>query len=134
MKRAQRGFALIAAIVLVVTLAALAGFVVSMTSGQAADQQLERLSRVADQAAQAGLEWGGYRVLRPAAAPACFGPTTLNLPGSLAATPVRVTCVRTNTTEAGAPLSAYQITATATRGPLAAPDFVERTRSGVFTR
>lgn len=134
MKRAQQGFALVAAIVMVVVLAALAGFVASMVGGQSAAQQLERMSQVADMAAQTGVEWGAYRVLRPLAAPACPAPTTLALPGSLSVVAVRVTCTRVNTTEAGGPVSVYRITATATQGVLNSPDYVERVKTAVFSR
>jgi MSHA biogenesis protein MshP len=134
MKRAQQGFALVAAIVMVVVLAALAGFVASMVGGQSASQQLERMSQVVDMAAQTGVEWGAYRVLRPLAAPACPAATTLALPGSLSVVAVRVTCTRVNTTEAGGPVAVYRITATATQGVLNSPDYVERVKTAVFSR
>lgn len=127
MKRSQRGFALIAAIVLVVVLAALAGFVASMVSGQSASQQLERMSGVADRAAQTGLEWGAYQVLRrsPGVCPFVPPPPPLALPGSPAGMSVAVSC---------APVAgpAYRITATAIYGVPASPDYVERSKTAVF--
>lgn len=128
MKYAQRGFALVAAIVLIAVLATLAGFVASMVGGQSAGQQLERSSREADLAALAGLEWGAYRVLRQSSA--CpFTPAAAPLPalpGSLGVMAVTVSCV-----PAG---SGFQITATARRGVNpASPDFVERSQTAVFS-
>lgn len=138
MKRTQRGFALIAAIVLVVVLAALAGFVASIVSGQGASQQLERMSQMADLAAQTGVEWGAYQVMRPAAAPACPPPITLTLPGSLGATPVTVTCNVYPTTEPRVPgpgtVVVYQISARAAKGLINSPDYVERVKTAVFSR
>jgi MSHA biogenesis protein MshP len=139
--RNQQGFALIAAIVLVVVLAGLAGFVASMVGGQSAGQQLERMSEVVDRAAQTGVEWGAYRVLRPAAAPACPAGSTAPagvllpaLPGSLGAVTVRVRCARTTAAVTG-DSNVYQITATATFGnnPIS-PDYVERAKTVVFGR
>lgn len=141
LKRTQQGFALIAAIVLVVVLAAMAGFVASMVGGQSAGQQLERMSGVVDAAAQTGVEWGAYQVMRvpppPAAAPACPAGSTVPpgvllppLPGSLGAVAVTVTCASGPGT-----VTVYQITARATFGANPAnPDYVERTKTAVFSR
>lgn len=141
MRRPQHGFALVAAIILVVLLAAMAAFVTAMVSGQSANQNLERLSRVAELSAQAGLEWGTYRVMRPAAAPACPPGSTIlpgapvTLPGSLASVQVNVMCTRTMPTEGAGTVSVYQITATATYGgAIGNPDFVQRQKTAVFTR
>ena len=136
MKAQQQGFALVAAIILVVILAALSAFVASMVSGQSANQQLERMSRVTDLAAQAGLEWGAYQVLRvplpPLPGQPCFLNTTLppgTFPGSLGTVSVLVRC------GTGSPVMIYRITATATYGGVpASPDFVQRQKTAIFTR
>ena len=138
MRGQQQGFALIAAIILVVLLAALSAFVASMVSGQSANQQLERMSRVADLAARAGLEWGAYQVLRvppPSAALPCPAPpavppaTPLTLPGSLSTVRVSVTC---STPSSSSP-TIYRITAIATYGDVpTSPDYVERQKTAVF--
>jgi MSHA biogenesis protein MshP len=140
MKHNQQGFAMVAAIILVVLLAGLSAFVTSMVSGQSANQNLERVSRVTELAARAGLEWGGYRVMRPAVAPACPAGSTIApgvavpMPaGSLSAVTVRVFCSQTNTTESG-PVSIYQIASTATYGIISSPDYVERVKTSVFSR
>jgi len=143
LKRTQQGFALIAAIVLVVVLAAMAGFVASMVGGQSAGQQLERMSRVADRAAQTGVEWGAYRVLNPLVAPNCppgsAGAPGVLLPmpaglGSLSAITVNVQCTRFTAAVTG-DADVYQITATATYGGApTSPDYVERVKTAVFSR
>ncbi|MEQ1593399.1 MAG: hypothetical protein ABL877_13430 [Thiobacillus sp.] len=147
MKHTQQGFALIAAIILVVILAGLSAFVASMVSGQSANQQLERMTRVADLAAQAGLEWGAYQVKKvspppPTAVLPCptVAPVVLiPLPGSLSAMTVNVTCTPSPTLvprllpDIGM-VTNYQITSTATYGAIASPDYVERTKAAVFSR
>ena len=140
MRAHQQGFALIAAIILVVILAALAAFVASMVGGQSANQQLERMSRVTDLAARAGLEWGAYQVMGPTpppslALPSCPAsgaiPRTLpGLPGTLGVVIVTVTCT---TPVPGSTI--YRITALATYGGgSGSPDFVQRQKTAVFVR
>lgn len=134
MKTCQKGFALVAAIALIVVLAALAGFVATLVNTQTANQSLDYLSRVTNIAAQAGLEWGAWQVMQnppvPFAAPSCPAATTLTLPGSLASYPVNVNCTRTTS----GTTSVYLITATATHNSLNNPDYVERTKTAVFSR
>lgn len=125
LKRTQQGFALIAAIVLIVVLAAMAGFVASMVGGQSANQQLERMSQVADLAAQAGLEWGAYQVLRNAN---CVAPNTAFIPPPNTSLSV-MTAIRVSCTPGGPP---HRITATATFGVPASPDYVDRTKTADF--
>lgn len=130
MRSPQQGFALVAAIILVVILAALSAFVASMVGGQSANQQLERMTRVTDLAARAGLEWGAYQVLRPT--PLVCNPSRTfpsgSWPGSLGLVSVTVRCTTPGST-------VYQITAVATYGGVSAnPDFVQRQKSAVFFR
>lgn len=127
LKCTQQGFALIAAIVLIVVLAAMAGFVATMVGGQSANQQLERMSQVADLAAQAGLEWGAYQVLRqsPGVCPFVPVPPPLVLPGSLAGMTVTVSCLPVG--------PVYRVTAIARFGVNPAnPDYVERIKTADF--
>ena len=114
MRRPQRGFALIAAIILIVVLAALAGVVATLTGGQSASQQIERTTFMVEAAAQTGVEWGRNRL---AGAPNCalFPGYTLT-PASLAGIRIDVTCVAPN-----------KIHSTARFGVLNSPDYVERT-------
>lgn len=138
MRRRQRGFALIAAIVLVVVLAALAGFVASMVGGEGAGAQLERTVQVVDRAAQTGLEWGAYRALRTTPA-SCAASTPLPAMAAYPGVTVRVNCTASVTTEPAVPgpgnVTVYRIVSTAVYGGAPAmPDYAERTRSGIFSR
>ncbi len=138
MRACQQGFALIAAIVLVVVLAALAGFVASMVGGQGAGAQLERSTQVVERAAQTGLEWGAYRALRSVPA-SCVASTTLPAIAAYPGVTVRVTCAASPTNEPAVPspgnVTVYRIVSTATAGGApASPDYAERTRTGIFSR
>jgi MSHA biogenesis protein MshP len=124
LKQAQQGFALIAAIVLIVVLAAMAGFVATMVGGQSANQQLERMTQVADLAAQAGLEWGAYQALKNSNCVAANTPFTPPPNTSLSVMTVRVSC-----TPGGPP---YRISAIATFGVPANTDYVERSKTADF--
>jgi hypothetical protein len=114
MRQPQRGFALIAAIVLVVVLAALAGFVATMVGGQTASQQLERTTIMVEAAAQTGVEWGRNR--RTAGALNCAASPTFTLSSTnLNNIQIVVSCDATN-----------KIRSTASFGVVNSPDFVER--------
>ena len=114
MRQPQRGFALIAAIVMVVVLAALAGFVATMVGGQTASQQLERTTFMVGAAAQTGVEWGRNR--RTAGALNCATSPTFTLSSTnLNNIQIVVTCDATN-----------KIRSTASFGVVNSPDFVER--------
>ena len=59
----QRGFALISAIFILVVLAALGGFIATISTTQNLGSALDVQSAYAYQAARAGIEWGAYTVL-----------------------------------------------------------------------
>src|SRR5215470_8915559 len=61
----QRGFSIVTAIFLVVVLALLGVFIVSVTGMQLSSHQLDVLGARAYQAARAGIEWGAFQVLDP---------------------------------------------------------------------
>jgi MSHA biogenesis protein MshP len=123
-RRRQQGFALIAAIVLIVVLAAMAGFVATMSSGQSASQQLEIASNRVDLAAQAGLEWGAYRVLKQGVCVAANTPFVPPANTTLSAATVQVSC-----TPGGPP---HRITVRAWVGLPASPDYIERVKIADF--
>ena len=132
----QHGFSIITAIFLIVVLAALGAFAVSMFRVQQSSAAFDELGSRGYQAAQAGIEWGAWQVLRNGGA--CAAATNLALPGSLVLFTVTVTCTSTAHTEAGNPVTIYQLTATACNQPAAgacpnpAPgaDYVERQVQG----
>lgn len=131
MKR-QGGFSIVTAIFLIVVLAALGAFAVSMFRVQQTTAAYDELGVRGYQAAQAGIEWGAWQVLRNGGA--CAAATNLALPGSLSPFTATVNCTSTTHTEAGNPVTIYQLTATACNQPAAgtcpnpAPgaDYVER--------
>src|SRR5882762_4706935 len=143
----QTGFSIIAAIFLLVVLALLGAFIVSVTGMQQSSGQLDVLGVRAYQSARAGMEWGAYQVLDPLNTLNGGGPNTCpaatmpscpaspqNLPalaGSLSG--LTVTCAQTaNTTEGNRNVRVFQIVATACNQgascPAAAPTngYVER--------
>lgn len=140
MSGGQRGFSIITAIFLVVVLAALGVFAVSMSRVQQQTAALDEMGLRAYQGAQAGIEWGGWQVLRNGGA--CAAATNLALPGTLSSFTVTVNCASTAHTEAGNPVTIYRLTATACNQPAAgacpnpAPgaDYVERQVQGAVER
>lgn len=139
MKR-QGGFSIVTAIFLIVVLAALGAFAVSMFRVQQTTAAYDELGMRGYQAAQAGIEWGAWQVLRNGGA--CAAATNLTLPGALVLFTVTVTCTSTAHTEAGNPVTIYQLTATACNQPAAGtcpnpapgPDYVERQVQGAVER
>lgn len=131
MKR-QGGFSIVTAIFLIVVLAALGAFAVSMFRVQQMAAAFDELGVRGYQAAQAGIEWGAWGALQGGGA--CAAATSLALPGSLSPFIVTVACASTVHTEAGAPVTIFQLTATACNQPAAGacpnpapgPDYVER--------
>lgn len=134
----QRGFSIITAIFLVVVLAALGAFAVSMFRVQQTSAAFDELGARAYQAAQAGIEWGAWQVLRgPGTCAAATGSPAL--PGSLSPFTVTVACASTTHTEAGTPVTIYRLTATACNqapcpNPAPGVDYVERQVEGAMER
>ena len=144
MKRAQRGLSALLMIAVLVLLGGIRvyafGLVTSVHRGYARELSFAG----ADQAAQAGLDWGRYRV-RPGVVPICTPPQSINtLPGTLRPYTVTIQCdpgLAANT-EGALMLRTYRITATACNQPLAGAcpnpvagaDYVERTVTALITR
>lgn len=143
MKRmGKNGFAVVAAIFLLIVLSALGAFVVSISTTQHAQNALDIQGARAYQAARAGIEWGVWQVMdpentNPAAAPfnaqyGCAGsPNTLApLGGTLAGFTVIVQCTFVDHPDVGITRRVYTLTSTAFWGAApaapASPDFVER--------
>jgi MSHA biogenesis protein MshP len=124
-KDRQRGFSLISAIFLLVVIAALGTFAVTLSTTQQQSAALDVLGSRAYQAARAGIEWGAYQVLQNGGCPL---PTQVlaAMPNTLANFNVQVDCSSTTTSEAGATVTMYQLTSTAKQGTQATPDYVER--------
>lgn len=60
---AQRGFALMAALFIVVTLAAIGVYLLTVSAGQVAAASQDEQAARAYQAARTGIEWGAYQIL-----------------------------------------------------------------------
>ncbi len=129
----QTGFSIVAAIFLLVVLALLGAFIVSVTGMQQSSGQLDVLGVRAYQSARAGMEWGASQVLdpnntlnagscSPIAMPTCPA-SPQNLPalaGSLAGFAVTVTCAQTaDTFEGNRNVRMFQLVATACNQPSA---------------
>lgn len=133
--KAQAGFSLVSAIFLLVVIAALGVFAVTLSTTQQQGAALDLLGVRVYQAARAGIEWGGYQVLPNSAVAGGFaancraGATSAVLPvlpGGLASIAVKVDCAATADSEAGKTVTIYQLTSTATQGEGGTPGYVER--------
>ena len=124
-----RGFALILALFLIVSLAALAGYLLTVSNVQVESGIMDEQGARAYQAARAGLEWGAYQVLQ---ASNCWaGTTTMAFPADLNGFGASVTCEAFNPeTEGGVPVSTFLIKSTGCNAApcpgAAAPGYVER--------
>jgi MSHA biogenesis protein MshP len=122
MKRAQRGFTLIASIFLLVVVAVL---VVYMTNIRVV-QQTTLLYGVqgarAGLAARSGIEWGIYQSIVNGS---CAATTSYPDP-NFAGFSVEVQCAATTHTEAAQPINVYQLTAIARSGVFGSLDYVQR--------
>lgn len=127
------GFSLVSAIFLLVVIAALGTFAVTLSTTQQQSAALDVIGARAYQAARAGIEWGAYQAL-PASgaafATSCRSGATSQvvspLPNTLAGFTVNVECSATAHSEAAATVTVYRLTSKAAQGAVATPDYVER--------
>lgn len=134
----ESGFVLPTAIFLLVILAALAAYMVTLSRTSHISSALDIQGARAYQAARAGIEWAAWQVvdpqgLQPNPAP-CPAPTTLVLTGTLAAFSVDVSCTPFVETDGADTVAIYQITSTATSGLADEVDYVERRIEAVFSQ
>ncbi len=130
----QRGFSLVSAIFLLVVIAALGTFAVTLSTTQQQSAALDVQGARAYQAARAGIEWGAYQVLTPGAIAcgtlAAPQPNNVTLTGTtLQNFTVTVNCGSAAASEASATITLFQLTSTATQGTAATPSYVERQMS-----
>ncbi|MBU1395818.1 MAG: hypothetical protein KKE84_06705 [Gammaproteobacteria bacterium] len=137
----ESGFVLPTAIFLLVILAALGGYMVSLSRTSHISSALDIQGARAYQAARAGIEWAAWKVIDPQTLPATSttpcpaSPTTLNpLADTLAAFTVVVTCTRTPATDGADAVAIYQITSTATSGLPGQVDHVDRQIQASFSK
>lgn len=123
------------AIFLIVTLAAIGVYVVTISTGQLEAATQDEQGARAYQAARTGIEWGAYRLAQGAACASITQFVPLQQGFS-----VQVSCTSATTeTEGVNPIEVFQITATGCNGgacPLAAPGptYVERQIQLTVTR
>jgi MSHA biogenesis protein MshP len=142
----QRGFSLILALFLLVSLAAIGGYLLTISTLQQETSAADELGARAYQAARGGVEWGLYELLRDpggAYASACNAAPpavqTFPLSGALAAFSVRVECSSTPPTTEGATsgLRAYALQVTACNQAACpgtpGPTYVERQLQATVT-
>jgi MSHA biogenesis protein MshP len=127
---AQRGFALIPALFLIVVLGALALVAVRVGSGQQQTVIMALQETRALSAAQTGIEWGAYQSVNGG----CAASTTLNLTeAALNGFTVIVTCTATTFVNGAATSTSYVLKSTATTGTYGQPGYVHRAVSGTYT-
>src|SRR5690349_104443 len=108
-RRQSAGFALMAALFIIVTLTAIGAYLLTISTGQLAAGVQDEQSTRAYQAARAGIDWGAYEVLT--LGPAC---PAVPQPMVLLGYTVNVTCALVTTEmEAGTSINVYQLTSTA---------------------
>lgn len=110
-----RGFTIVAAIFLLIVLAALGAFVLTVSSSQHMTSAQDLQGARAYQAARSGIEWGAFQALRNSS---CAGSTPISPGGTLSGFNVIVLCSSAGWTytEAGNSVTLYRITATASQG------------------
>ena len=127
-RKAQHGFAVISAIFILVVLAALGAFILSVSTNQQIGSALDVQGVRAYQAARAGVEWGLYQVNATPAynfgytstdpnTRACPAPSTSFVPvaATLTSFTVTVTCAATPGTSGGPNI--YQVQSVACNQP-----------------
>ena len=110
-----RGFTIVSAIFILVVLAALGAFIVSVSTNQQIGSALDVQGVRAYQAARAGLEWGLYRQLQDAS---CVGATSFAPAAStLSGFTVTVACTDTADGSSSPVIHSYLIQSTACNQP-----------------
>lgn len=134
-QKIHQGFSLVSAIFLLVVIAALGTFAVTLSTTQQQSAAMDVMGARAYQAARAGIEWGAYQVLRGGT---CASVNVIlpagTLPNTLSGFAVTMTCTTSSHPDVSATVTpgtvnVYNITATATQGGVATPNYVERQMS-----
>lgn len=129
MHTSSRGFAALAAIFLVVVLAALGAFMVTLSNTQQLTSTQDIQGSRAYWAARAGLEWGINRVNTANACPAA----ATNL-GTIEGFTVTVDCTLSVYSEAGQTRNLFRVTALANAGTPGSVGYVDRSVTATLER
>ena len=110
---------------MMVVVAMIAGYAVSLGTSQQSDVSLSLLGRRADFVAQSGLDWAIARVINTNACP--VSGTSFNPTGTgLSSFTVGVECAATTVTEGAATYQVYSLSVTASFGNESSEDFARR--------
>ena len=127
----ERGFALVAAVFVLLILAALSAFAFQVGSNQQQTATFDLLIARAQAAAESGIEYGANRALR---ASQCLPTTSLTLAAAgLSGFRVTVTCSASPHQVGATTYHAYVLQSVAQRGTYGSADFVARTLSRTVT-
>jgi MSHA biogenesis protein MshP len=125
----QRGFALVAAIFLIVVLSSLGLYMVRISGIQHQTVNVALLGARAFHAARTGIEWGVYQAL----VGNCTTETLNLTEGGLNGFVVDVTCGSTSHTETGDTYNIFVIDVEARAGTYGSPDYVSRRIQATLT-
>jgi MSHA biogenesis protein MshP len=134
--RGQGGFLVIGAVFLLVVLAALVGYLMTVSTTSQAASAADFNSARAYQAARSGMEVAAFQVLRNGT---CAG-SSIAFTGNLAGFTATITCTSNSINEGGASVTAYAITSTGCNdsacpnSTTASPTYAERRVSLTLTR
>lgn len=114
----QSGFSLISAIFLLVVIATLGTFAVSLSTTQNQSQSMDIMAARGYQAALAGVEWAAYNVSQqavnsPTAWAGCVNGSPVSVGGSLASFTVTVNCVAVSAVEGTTTSWVYSVSSVA---------------------
>ncbi len=117
----ERGFSLVSAIFLLVVVAALGAFAVTLSTTQQQSQVMEMMGARAYRAALAGIEWATFNVSQqPASSPAawagCAAGQNVAAGGNLADFAITVNCSAVSAVEGGSTIWIYDVSAVASTG------------------
>ena len=135
MRAGQRGFSLVTAIFLVVVIALLAGFMVTIGSIQKTTMAFSIVGSRANFAAVSAVEWGAHHVLNVGGGPTCFAsPTTFTVSGGASGNfNVTLECVETSVTEGPTTYSVFDTDVISEFGTSGQEDYFSRSISASIT-
>ena len=131
----QRGFSLMTAIFLIVVIALLAGFMVTIGSIQKTTTAFSMVGSRAKFAAVSAVEWGAHHVLNVGGGPTCFAsPTLFTVSGGASGNfNVTLQCAETSVTEGPTTYSVFDIDVIAEFGTSGQEDYFSRSISASIT-
>ena len=123
-QRSQAGFTLITALFLLIVVAGLSVYMITIRNVQQSTVVFAQQGARAMQAARAGIEWGIYQAMDTI--PVC-GSSTFSATGTaLNAYSITVECTTSAHIEAGETINTYVLTSTAEAGAYGTLDYVSR--------